>query len=194
MRRFLWTILIVTALVLAACGGDDDDNDTNDAGNTGNDTSSVPAQTGDRNYSVTITGAFESTIPPGLAQAWEYDDPARLELTFGDLDRNVQITINGEASATTYELGAEDFTNPDQVATVDVGRAVEPGNISAGFEDYNDEASGTLTITAIDEDQVSGNFAFTAVYVDTDDSDNEIRKEISVTGEFDDFMIFRDDE
>jgi hypothetical protein len=194
MRRFLWTILIVTALALAACGGDDDDNDTNDAGNTVDDTSSVPEQTGDRNYSVTVTGDFESTIPPGLAQAWEYADPARFELFFGDMDRNVQITINGDVSATTYDLTVEDFFNADQAAFASVGKVVDPDDIMAGVQDFNEEISGAITITAIDEDQVSGNFEFTAVYADTDDSGAEIRQEVSVTGEFDEMMILRDEE
>jgi hypothetical protein len=120
-------------------------------------------------------------IHPGLVQAQRYSD--RYELFLGEMSHNLLFTLAEDITPGTYPLETPGIVVADQTATVSASIMVDPDDIMQGTEDYDDEVTGTITLDALGA-TMSGSFEFNAVFVDTDDNQQEIRKSISVTGTF----------
>ena len=183
----LWMLALLAVFLLAACGGDGDNGDQ--SASNDNDTPAPVAQTS-RNYSIQISGDFEGSIPPGAAQAEFY--PGRYELFFGDMSHNLFFTLSEDVRTGTHALEASDIMASSQNATVEFSMAVNPESISEGMEDYDDEVTGTITLDTIG-DTMSGSFEFAAVFVDTDDNQQETRKSVTVIGTFTDLAVQRNE-
>jgi len=185
LKRFL--LIAITGLMLVACGGNGDDE-----GSDNSNGSSDTAQTGDRNYSVTISGDHEASIPPGSAQVQFYASNPQYELFFGNFDQSVFFVLAEDIEAGTHDLEVRDDFDPDQMASVEVTVAIVPGDLTQGADDYDDEINGTITLDEVG-DEFSGSFDFSATLVDTADNGSEIRKTVEVTGSFSDLTVRRNE-
>ena len=150
-----------------------------------NDTTAPTTSATSRNFEISISGDLETTITPGSGTAEFYADMGSYELFFGTMSRSVFFVLAEDITAGTYPLEAYDDMRTDQTAAVEVSALVDPDDITAGAENYNNGVEGTITLDEI-ADTISGSFEFTAT---SDDSDANTTKTVTVTGTFSELPI-----
>jgi hypothetical protein len=188
LKRWIFTGALLV-LLLAACGGNATSTPTTEQSDNAESTPTREARTGQQPFNITISGDAEGQIPPGSAQAEFYSSPnPHYELFFGDMSHNVFFTLDDNITTGTHTLEVRDDLAPDQNATVEVAIAIDEDDLARGAEDYTDEIDGTITLDSIGE-TISGSFEFTAIYIDTDENDQEIRKTVNVQGTFTDLAV-----
>ncbi|MCD4686282.1 MAG: hypothetical protein K8S97_10135 [Anaerolineae bacterium] len=165
-------LLLFVALTLAACGGDDDNDDSGNDNASNDNASTTTGGNGPANFTIvgdpavdqTVTGAFAATdVTNNLVSLLFFESMSGLVVDISN--------IPYDQTPGTYAIQT----------TLDMGHVTaEAMNGAANYVTYA-STSGTLEITAWNNDTMSGTFEFTA---EKDVEDGEDPVIVTVSGEF----------